>query len=189
MKAHDHLETKKQIEELRDKFGSNWLNADGENIVKEVYPQTETEDELLMRKRILVDDLNDDSLLSSTPKEGMTSRLEITEENLNSTTENYGTASERTVTEGNSSWATGEGDNETATVNYHSAVSGRVPSVDLTGLEFFHTQQSVEEDVHEPNEVEYLVEKLNSARDETGIQLVVVVSDLSVKEKEPLSKE
>lgn len=182
----DHLETKKQIEELRDKFGSNWLNADGENIVKEVFPREEKkwEDDLI-RRRILIDELNDDSILSSTPKEGMASRLEITEEHLSqtSTLENYGTASERTVGP--------DGKTIDTTTVYESAESreDHAGSSDLTGLDFFQSQHSVEDETPEPNEVEYLVEKLKTAREESGWKLLVVVSDLSIKEKDPETKE
>ena len=178
----DHLETKKQIEELRDKFGSDWLNADGENIVKEVFPVSADEDTL--RRKIFIEELNDDSVLSSTPKEGLSSRLEITEEHLNSTVDNYGTASERTVTSGTVTTDT-EG---TTTAGYESALS-REEASDLTGLDFFRSQQSVEDEVPEDNEVEYLVEKLRGPRDETGQKLIVVVSDLSVKEKDPETRE
>lgn len=172
----DHLETKKQIEALVHKFGQNWLNADGENIVKTVFSQDE-EDQV--RRKFLIDELNnDDSVLSSTPKEGMASRLEITEEHLNSTAENYGTASERTAV------------TESTTAAYESALSKAETSSDhLTGLDFFHSQQSVEEDVPEPNEREYRVEKLAKAREAGGGKLVVVVSDLSIKEKDPVTSE
>lgn len=184
IQSDDHLETKKQIEELRDKFGSNWLNADGENIVKEVFPTVESSEDDAMRRKILIDEMNDDSVLSSTPKEGMASRLEITDDQLNSTAENYGTASERTVTEGG-----GTTDGGTTTAAYESALSKEEESSDLTGLDFFQSQHSVEEEIPEPNEVEYYVEKLRTVKDETGWKLLLVVSDLSIKEKDPMSNE
>lgn len=190
----DHLETKKQIEDLRSKFGSNWLNADGENIVKEVFPHTSTTDDDLIRRRILIDELNDSSILSSTPKEGMASRLEITDDQLNSTGgDNYGTASERTVTAGGTTTTTTTTDEDTTTAPYESALSGgrtgeQITS-DLTGLEFFQSQQSMDEDEPEPNEVEYHAEMLKTARAERGTNVLLVVSDLSVKEKNPVTKE
>lgn len=173
VQSDDHLETKKQIEELRDKFGSNWLNADGENIVKEVFPAVEESEEDSLRRQTMIDDLHEDSVLSSTPKEGMASRLEISDEHLDSTAENYGTASERTVTEGGTTIAA-----------YESALQSKELSSD-----FFQSQQSVEDEVAEPNEVEYYVEKLRTAKDESGWKLLLVVSDLSIKEKDPMSNE
>lgn len=171
VQSDDHLETKKQIEELRDKFGSNWLNADGKNIVKEVFPAVEESEEDSLRRQTMIDDLHEDSVLSSTPKEGMASRLEISDEHLDSTAENYGTASERTVTEGGTTIAA-----------YESACK------ELSS-DFFQSQQSVEDEVAEPNEVEYYVEKLRTAKDESGWKLLLVVSDLSIKEKDPMSNE
>lgn len=177
VQSEDHLETKKQIEELRDKFGSNWLNADGENIVKDVFPvvigESEEEDSFVRRQTIIDDLQHEDSVLSSTPKEGMASRLEITDEHLDSTAENYGTASERTA-------AT---DGGTTIAAYESALSKELSS------DFFQSQQSVEDEVAEPNEVEYFVEKLRTAKDESGWKLLLVVSDLSIKEKDPMSNE
>lgn len=196
MQTHDHLVTRKQIEELRDKFGSNWLNADGENIVKEVFPRTENWEDDLVRRRILIDELNDDSILSSTPKEGIAvGRLEITEEQVSgggSTVDTYGTASERTLVSTEGSTRTVDG--------YESAVQSKeeveelsssslLTSSDLTGLDFFQSQHSVEDETPEPNEVEYYVEKIRTAREENGRRLLVVVSDLSIKEKDPQSKE
>lgn len=199
LQTHDHLVTRKQIEELRDKFGSNWLNADGENIVKEVFPRTENWEDDLVRRRILIDELNDDSILSSTPKEGIAvGRLETTEEQVSgggggSTVDTYGTASERTLVSTTES--------STRTVDgYESAVQSKeeveelsssslLTSSDLTGLDFFQSQHSVEDETPEPNEVEYYVEKIRTAREENGRRLLVVVSDLSIKEKDPQSKE
>lgn len=123
-----------------------------------------------MRRQTIIDDLHEDSVLSSTPKEGMASRLEISDEHLDSTAENYGTASERTVTEGGTTIAAYESAKELSS-------------------DFFQSQQSVEDEVAEPNEVEYYVEKLRTAKDESGWKLLLVVSDLSIKEKDPMSNE
>lgn len=172
----DHLETKKQIEQLREQFGSNWLNADGENIVKEVFPRSEHEEGEYVRRRQILDD---DSILSSTPKDNfLAPRLDISHNNnlSTTTTENYGTASERTMTS-----EAGVGDEGTTTAAYESALS---KDPDLTGLDFFQSQQSVEEEVSEPNEVEYEVQKLKTVKDESGWKVQVVVSDLSIKEKD-----
>lgn len=175
----DHLETKKQIERLREQFGSNWLNADGENIVKEVFPRSEREEGEYVRRRQILDD---DSILSSTPKDNFLAsrRMDFSDNNLSATTtDNYRTASEQTITSENGE---GEGTRDgTTTAAYESAFS---KDPDLTGLDFFQSQQSVEEEVTEPNEVEYEVQKLNTVKDESGWKVQVVVSDLSIKEKD-----
>lgn len=172
----DHLETKKQIEELRKQYGENWLKADGENIVREVFPNSDRQEDIIKRQ-ILMDEINDDSILSSTPKElSDTIRSRISEsENVNSTTEDYGTASD-TLT----------GTEQTSTSTAYESAIGK--ELELEGLEFFQTQVSVE-DKPEANEVEYRVEKLNSDKDSAGRKLVVIVSDQSIREKDPETNE
>lgn len=179
----DHLETKKQIEELRKLYGENWLHADGQNIVKEVFPSSDRQEDIIKRQ-LLMDEVNDDSILSSTPKdpsETISSRLQepsIDNITANTTTEDYGTASD-TLTGGHNSRTDG---GEQSSSAYESAVGKE--DLELEGLDFFHRRVSVD-DTPEPNEVEYEVEKLISDKDSSGKKLLVVVSDQSIREKEP----
>lgn len=155
-----HLETKKQIEELREKHGESWLNTEGSNIVTEVFPAA-NKDDVIFRK-LLMDELQDSGELT----------LDNFDDQSTPYSSSFGTA-------GNQSKILNDPSTPLNQTFYET-----VKEPDLDEFYSARMQDSFHQSDPEENEVEYEVQKLVDVKGEQGTKHWLVISDVSIREKD-----
>uniref|UniRef100_A0A6B2EBJ3 Putative leucine-rich repeat protein n=1 Tax=Phlebotomus kandelakii TaxID=1109342 RepID=A0A6B2EBJ3_9DIPT len=170
----EHLRTKEQIENLREQFGDSWLHREGADLVRSViggFPEDNRAPESVLEKNDLVaalysepliaePDVKDETVKQSTPNdEGPLSRHSPAESPIKVPEE-----------------VSRDSDLETI---YKSAKSN--PNIEITSD---YVTAIEEESEPEDNEVAYFVTRVS-----TDQEVLLIVSDLSIKEKNRQTKQ
>ncbi|XP_059618813.1 serine/threonine-protein kinase 11-interacting protein isoform X3 [Phlebotomus argentipes] len=176
----EHLKTKEQIENLREQFGDSWLHREGASLVKSViggFPEDNKTQGSILEKNALVAELYSEPLIAEP-------MAEVEEESAKqSTPKEEGLIMRQSPTESPIK-AASDAEEQTKDLNnletiYKTAKSN--PSIEITSD---YTTAIEEESDPEDNEVAYFVTRVSS-----GQEVLLIVSDLSIKEKNRKTKQ
>uniref|UniRef100_W4VR35 Putative serine/threonine-protein kinase 11-interacting protein n=1 Tax=Corethrella appendiculata TaxID=1370023 RepID=W4VR35_9DIPT len=192
----DHLETKKQLENLREKYGSDWLQSHGGNEVKNVigfeerpaqcdskglenflhYDTSETPKKVLPATAINVQQIskNSSTILTSTP---IDSNINVTETSTKLLEDTFHSVASSDNNKQDSIYKSVLCDTTANTLNVTKSSTNRTINVD----EFYSNSDTDDIEMrkeNEENEISYLV------KTKLGAEYFLIISDLSIREKD-----
>ncbi|XP_055709493.1 serine/threonine-protein kinase 11-interacting protein isoform X2 [Phlebotomus papatasi] len=177
----EHLKTKEQIENLRKQFGDSWLHREGADLVKSViggFPEDSRAPESILEKNALVAELYSEPLIAEP-------RLEVKEETAKQSTPkdesilSRQSPSESPIQKMENAEDSSTRDSDNLETIYKSAKSN--PGIEITS-DF--ASMTEEESDPEDNEVAYFVTRVSNDQ-----EVLLIVSDLSIKEKNRKTKQ
>lgn len=187
---NEHLETKKEIENLRDQYGDQWLHQEGGNLVSSIIgyeiPKREISSEQILQKFLQSSFDSSPTLGTSKPDQQTLTIPKTDENNINIITS---TPIERSNMIGpsatdlqssptkssKSEYKSADDTNDQINSFYKSTIENTIKSID----DIYNTS-AFEQTISDPeeNEINYDVAL------DSGEQLFLVVSDVSIREKD-----